>query len=86
MAGLTSALNGLLPANVTDLVGALAGGASIKIASVASGSNFAAPGSAASPTPVSQLPRTGASTTAFLVIGMLMVGGRSLVVGTSPLG
>ncbi len=60
-----------LPA-VGGVVGALAGGASIKVASVATGSNFAAPGGVA---PVTQLPRTGADTTAFLVIGMLMVGG-----------
>jgi LPXTG-motif cell wall-anchored protein len=59
--------------SVGGVVSALAGGASLKIASVATGSNFAVP--ADTPAAVSQLPRTGANTTIFLVIGMLMVGG-----------
>ncbi len=64
-------LNGLL-----NTVSSLAGGASIKLASVSSGSNFAVPAAAQNtPATASQLPRTGASTTVFLIIGMLMVGG-----------
>jgi LPXTG-motif cell wall-anchored protein len=71
--GLMNTLNGALP-QAGGLLGALAGGATIKVADISSGSNFAVPG-VNSPTQVSQLPRTGANTTAFLVIGMLMVGG-----------
>jgi LPXTG-motif cell wall-anchored protein len=73
VSSLMSTLNGTagLP-SVGGVVSALAGGATFKVASVATGSNFAAP--AATATPVSQLPRTGANTTVFLVIGMLMVG------------
>jgi LPXTG-motif cell wall-anchored protein len=69
--GLMGTLNSALP-NASGLLGALAGGATIKVADISAGSNFAAP---TSPASVSQLPRTGANTTAFLVIGMLMVGG-----------
>lgn len=71
--GLMSTLNSALP-SASGLLGALAGGASIKVADISSGSNFAAP-SAATPAQVSTLPRTGANTMAFLVIGFLMVGG-----------
>jgi LPXTG-motif cell wall-anchored protein len=77
---LTSVVSGLtgtaLGGTLNSLLGgvaSLAGGASIKIADVSTGSNFAVP--AAAVTPVSQLPRTGANTTVFLIIGMLMVGG-----------
>jgi LPXTG-motif cell wall-anchored protein len=75
--GLMGSLNGVsgIPA-VGNVVGALLGGASIKVASVATGSNFTAPGATPNGvTPVTQLPRTGADTTVFLVIGLLMVGG-----------
>jgi LPXTG-motif cell wall-anchored protein len=75
LGGLMGTLGTNLP-SVGNVVGALAGGATIKVASVTTGSNFAAPGStAAAAAPVSQLPRTGANTTVFLLIGMLMVGG-----------
>lgn len=84
--GLMDSLNGVagIP-DVGGVVGALLGGASLKVASVATGSNFTA--QVAGATPVTQLPRTGADTTAFFVIGMLMVGGvivgrRYIPIGT----
>ena len=74
-------LNSLLPAG-SGLLGVLTNGASIKIADVSAGSNFASPSVAnpAIPVGTTSLPRTGTNTAAILAIGMLFaavgIGGR----------
>jgi LPXTG-motif cell wall-anchored protein len=82
-AGALSSVTGLLGGQAAGgilntalgTVASLAGGASIKLADVSSGSNFAVPVASTPVSPVSQLPRTGANTTIFLLVGLLMVGG-----------
>ncbi|MBA3654411.1 MAG: hypothetical protein H0W70_09480 [Actinobacteria bacterium] len=71
--GLMGTLNGALP-QASRVLGVLGGGASFKVASLATGSNFAAPVNNGA-VPVTRLARTGTNTTVFLLIGMLMIAG-----------
>ena len=74
LGGLMGTLNNAVPA--TAALSALAGGATIKVADVTTGSNFAAPGSNPVGTAVSapSLPRTGMNNAALMILGMLFAG------------